>query len=200
MMDRSKTRPAILIGVTGSVDAMQLPQYIRAFRAGMECTITLILTPDALKFVNPDSLGLIVERVICGENPADWSADRPGKIAGAHDIMIVLPSTANTLAAAAHGTCQNRMTMMFLVGTFPILFFPVMGPTMWDKPVVQGNVNLVRKYGHKVFEPAWKEQYEPDFGRMYGHYTLPEPDVVLGHIKAALDEQDRAAATARKAG
>ncbi len=185
-MNETTHTTAILVGVTGSVDAMQLPLYIRTLRASLDCTISVILTPDALNFVNPDSLGLIVERVICGESPKDWSADRPGKIAGGHDIMIVLPATANTLAAAAHGTAQNRMTMMFLVGMFPVLFFPVMGPTMWTKPVVKNNVRLLREYGHTVIEPAWKEQYEPDFGRMYGHYTLPEPEVVVSHIKDAL--------------
>jgi phosphopantothenoylcysteine decarboxylase/phosphopantothenate--cysteine ligase len=74
--------------------------------------------------------------------------------------------------------------MMFLVATFPILFFPVMGPTIWDKPVVRRNVARIREDGHEVIEPAWREQYEPDFGRMYGHYTLPEPDDVLSIIKS----------------
>lgn len=197
-MNAQTKKPAILIGVTGSVDAMQLPLYIRTLRAKIDCTISVILTPDALSFVNPDSLGLIVERVICGESPKDWSADRPGKIAGAHDVMVVLPATANTLAAAAHGTAQNRMTMMFLVGVFPVLFFPVMGPTMWTKPVVKNNVRMLRDYGHTVIEPAWAEQYEPDFGRMYGHYTLPEPEVVISHIKDALEQsaEEPAIATA----
>ncbi|MFM0289308.1 flavoprotein [Paraburkholderia megapolitana] len=179
-------KPRILIGVTGSVDAMLLPQYIRAIRAGLDCSMSVILTPDAADFVNADSIGLIVERVISGESPKDWPTDRPGRIAGDHDLMIVLPATANTLAAAASGTSQNRLTMLILVGVFPIMFFPVMGPTMWEKPVVRRNVARIREDGHEVIEPAWREQYEPHYRRMYGHYTLPDPDVVLAHIKRKL--------------
>ena len=182
------TKPRILIGVTGSVDAMLLPVYIRAIRAGLDCSISVIFTPDATDFVNVDSVSLIVERVISGESPKDWATDRPGRIAADHDLMIVLPATANTLAAAAQGTSQNRMTMMFLVGTFPIVFFPVMGPTMWDKPVVRRNVARIREDGHEVIEPAWREQYEPHYKRMYGHYTLPEPEDVLGVIKSRLEK------------
>lgn len=189
-MDRIRTiettKPRILIGVTGSVDAMLLPTYVRAIRAGLDCSLTVILTPDATDFVNADSIGLIVERVICGESPKDWSTDRPGRIAADHDLMVVLPATANTLSAAAHGSSQNRLTMLFLVATFPILFFPVMGPTMWDKPVVRRNVARIREDGHEVIEPAWREQYEPHYKRMYGHYTLPEPDEVLSIIKSKL--------------
>ncbi|MFP8780104.1 flavoprotein [Hydrogenophaga sp. RWCD_12] len=181
------SRPRILIGVTGSVDAMQLPTYIRAIRAGMDCSLSVIFTPDATNFVNVDSIGLIVERVISGESPKDWETDRPGRIAAEHDLMIVMPATANTLAAAAQGTSQNRLTMMFLVAKFPIVFFPVMGPSMWDKPVVRRNVAQMREDGHDVVEPTWKEQYEPHYRRMYGHYSLPEPDQVLAIIKAKLE-------------
>jgi phosphopantothenoylcysteine decarboxylase/phosphopantothenate--cysteine ligase len=44
----------------------------------------------------------------------------------------------------------------------------------------------VRADGHTVIEPAWKEQYEPDYGRMYGHYTLPEPEDVVSAIREHL--------------
>lgn len=186
MSNTENSKPCILIGVTGSVDAMLVPTYIRAIREGMECSISVILTPDAINFVNPDSLSLIVERVICGESPKDWATDRPGLIAAAHDLMIVLPATANTLAAAATGTSMNRLTMMFLVGSFPIVFFPVMGPAMWDRPVVRRNVAAIREDGHEVIVPAWREQYEPHYGRMYGHYTLPDPADVLTVIRHKL--------------
>lgn len=179
-------KPRILIGVTGSVDAMLLPSYIRAIRAGMDCHLTVILTPDAAHFVSVDSIALIVERVICGESPKDWSTDRPGLVASQHDLMIVLPATANTLSAAAHGSSQNRLTMMFLVMNSPIVFFPVMGPSIWGRPAVRRNVAQLREDGHEVIEPAWREQYEPAFGRMYGHYTLPEPDEVLAIIQNRL--------------
>jgi phosphopantothenoylcysteine synthetase/decarboxylase len=180
------SKPRLLIGVTGSVDAMLLPTYIREIRSGLHCSISVILTPEATNFVCVDSIALIVERVIYGESPKDWSTDRPGRVAADHDLMIVLPATANTLSAVAHGSSQNRLTMLVLVATFPVIFFPVMGPSMWDKPVVRRNVARIREDGHDVIDPAWREQYEPDFGRMYGHYTLPDPEQVLSVIKDKL--------------
>ena len=179
-------RPRILIGVTGSVDAILVPAQIRAIKSAIDCSISVILTPDALSFVNPDGISLITERVIHGESPEDWATDRPGMIAAAHDLMIVLPATANTLSAAAAGSSMNRLTMMFLVGDFPIVFFPVMGPSMWDRPVVRRNVALIREDGHEVMEPTWREQFEPRYGRMVGHYTLPEPAAVIAVIRRKL--------------
>lgn len=45
---------------------------------------------------------------MAGESPSDWPTDKPSRLAADHDLMLVLPATANILSAAATGAAPNR--------------------------------------------------------------------------------------------
>jgi phosphopantothenoylcysteine synthetase/decarboxylase len=180
------TKPSILIGVTGSLDSTLLPSYLRAIKDNFDCTLTVIMTPNATNFLKAESIALYVDRVISGESPKDWPTDKPGRIAAEHDLLIVLPATANTLSAVANGSSQNRLTTVILAATFPVLFFPVMGGPMWDKAAVRRNVAQIREDGYEVVEPVWREHYDPLLQRIHGHHSLPSPEEVLSIIKSRL--------------
>lgn len=184
-MEKS-TKPRILIGVTGSLDSTLLPNYLRAIKDGLDCTLTVLMTPNATNFLKPESVALYVDRVISGENPKDWPTDKPGRIVAEHELLVVLPATANTLSAVANGSSQNRLTTVILAATFPVLFFPVMGGPMWKKAAVRRNVAQTREDGYEVFEPVWRDHYDPLLQRIHGHYSLPSPEEVLSIIKSRL--------------
>lgn len=179
-------KPRILIGVTGSLDSTLLPNYLRAIKDGLDCTLTVLMTPNATNFLKPESVALYVDRVISGENPKDWPTDKPGRIVAEHELLVVLPATANTLSAVANGSSQNRLTTVILAATFPVLFFPVMGGPMWKKAAVRRNVAQTREDGYEVFEPVWRDHYDPLLQRIHGHYSLPSPEEVLSIIKSRL--------------
>ncbi|WP_405117507.1 flavoprotein (plasmid) [Phaeobacter sp. BS23] len=172
-------RPRILIGVTGSLDATMLPLYLRAIKNEIDCELTALFTPTATKFVNMDAIALFLDRVISGDNPKDWPTDKPGRIVADHDILAILPTTANTLSAIAHGSSQNRLTTVILAATFPVLLFPVMGGPMWEKLAVRRNVSQLREDGYEVFEPVWRENYDPLLKIQHGHHSLPDPEQVV---------------------
>lgn len=180
-------KPRILIGVSGSLDSTLLPNYLRVIKDNLDCTVTVMMTPNATNFIKPEAIALFVERVVCGERPQDWTTDKPGRLAAEHDIMLVLPTTANTLAAIANGFSGNRLTTVVLAATFPVLLFPVMGAPMWDKPAVRRNVAQARADGYEIVEPVWCEHFDPLLGRMHGHHSLPSPEQVLALLQERLD-------------
>ncbi|WP_186395671.1 flavoprotein [Stappia sp. TSB10GB4] len=178
--------PRLLVGVSGSLDSTLLPGYLRAIREAMACSITALLTPTATKFINPASTALFVDRLICGDDPKDWPTDKPGRIVLDHDLLIVLPATANTLSAVANGSSLNRLTTVILAATFPVAFFPVMGGPMWEKPAVRRNVARMREDGYAVIEPVWREHFDPLMDKMHGHFSLPDPDDVVAVVRGLL--------------
>lgn len=178
--------PRILVGVSGSLDSTLLPIYLRAVREAMACTVTALLTPTATKFINAASTALFVDRLICGDDPKDWPTDKPGRIVLDHDLLIVLPATANTLSAVANGSSLNRLTTVILAATFPVALFPVMGGPMWEKPAVRRNVAQAREDGYLVVEPVWREHFDPLMGKMHGHFSLPDPADVVSVVKGML--------------
>lgn len=180
------TPPRILIGVTGSLDSTLLPNYLRAIKDNLDCGLTVLMTPNATNFLRAEAIALFADRVISGERPQDWTTDKPGRIAAEHDLMLVLPATANTLGAVANGLSGNRLTTVILAATMPVLFFPVMGGPMWAKASVQRNVARIRADGYEIVEPVWTEHLDPMLQRVHGHHSLPSPEQVLAIVRARL--------------
>ncbi|MFT2788944.1 flavoprotein [Serratia sp. T13T92] len=176
----------ILIGATGSVDITYLPEYLKAIKKNINCSLTVLMTRQAEQFIPEETLGLWADRVIAGEKPADWPSDKPSKIVADHDIMAVLPATANTLASVAQGAAPNRLTTVVLAADFPVLFFPVMGAVMWEKAAVRRNVNQLREDGYEMIQPVWHENYDTALQRMVGHPSLPSVDEVVKLLTARL--------------
>lgn len=194
MQTNQHAKPRILIGITGSLDATLVPAYLRAIKDNLDCRLSVLMTPNATNFLKPEPLALLADRVISGERPEDWATDRPGRIAAEHDLLLVLPCTANTLAAVANGASGNRLTTVILAATFPVLLFPVMGGPMWAKAAVRRNVARLREDGYQVVEPTWREHHDAHFDRAHGHHSLPSPEQVLALLRERLPVSARRAA------
>lgn len=182
-----KSKARILVGVTGSVDITLLPKYLQTIKAGIDCTLTVLMTRTAETFLPATTVALFADRVISGEDPKDWPTDKPSRIVADHDILMVFPATANTLANAATGAAPNRLSTIILAANFPVLFFPVMGAVMWEKPAVRRNVAQLRSDGYQVVEPVWHENYDVSLQKMVGHPSLPEATDLVSILRDSLD-------------
>jgi phosphopantothenoylcysteine synthetase/decarboxylase len=91
---------------------------------------------SARQFLPEHTVALHAERVVTGDDPARWPTDNQAALALSHDAVLVLPSTANMLAAAASGAAPNLLGGIILAAPGPVVFFPVASPTMWAKPAI----------------------------------------------------------------
>ncbi|KMJ47043.1 flavoprotein [Xenorhabdus khoisanae] len=176
----------ILIGATGSVDIALLPKYLSAIKATIDCTLTVLMTNSATTFLPASTVALYADRVISGESPHDWPTDKPSRIVADHDVMAILPATANTMAAVAQGAAPNRLTTVVLASTFPVLFFPVMGSVMWEKKATLRNIAQLQEDGYFVIDPVWHENFDASLQRMVGHPSLPDIETVISLLKQHL--------------
>ncbi|MGW6603194.1 flavoprotein [Streptomyces sp. NPDC055036] len=180
----------ILIGGTGSIAVTRLPSYVEAMRRQMtDSTFTVLLTHTATSFISPEGLALFAERVVSGESPTDWPTDKPSRLAADHNILVVLPATAHTLASAAGGAAPNRLMTVALSVDCPVVYFPVMGARIWHKPAVQRNIARIRKDGGLVNEPEWHDGFDPATGTASHHPGLPSPESVATVIEDLLAKQ-----------
>ncbi|MEQ1964149.1 flavoprotein [Xenorhabdus khoisanae] len=179
-------KPRILIGATGSVDITLLPKYLSAIKATIDCTLTVLMTNSATTFLPASTVALYADRVISGESPHDWSTDKPSRIVADHDVMAILPATANTMAAVAQGAAPNRLTTVVLASTFPVLFFPVMGSVMWEKKATLRNIAQLQEDDYFVIDPVWHENFDASLQRMVGHPSLPDIETVISLLKQHL--------------
>ena len=94
------------------------------------------------------------------------------------DLVMIAPSTANVCAKLAHGLADDMLTTTVLACTCPKLIAPAMNTHMYENPVTQDNLEILRRYGWEVIAPA--------SGRLacgaVGAGKLPEPQDLLQYI------------------
>lgn len=186
----------LLLGVTGGIAAYRALELARlATKAGHG--VRVLMTPAATRFVGAASFeGIIGAPVLVSE----WDRDEmrgawPGETMPSHtpighlalaercDAFLVAPASANTIAKLAAGAADSMLTTSFLACDAPRLIAPAMNDRMYRDAATQRNLDLLRERGVEVIEP--------DKGPLasrgeYGTGRLPQPDVLLARIEAAL--------------
>jgi phosphopantothenoylcysteine synthetase/decarboxylase len=176
----------LLIGASGSGAVAFLPMYLSALRAEFSGRVTVLMTHSATTFLPASTMALFADRVVTAEDPATWARTNHVSLADEHDAFMVLPATANTLAAVAIGGAPNQLTTTVLEFPSPAVFFPVMSAHMWAKASVQRNVSRLRSDGHEVVDPAEGPRYDVSLGRIVTGPTPPTPPQFVSKVAERL--------------
>ena len=153
----------ILVGVSGSIAAVEVPRIIRELirhgadvRAVMSPEATRIITAEALEFAtgHPPVVQLTgnVEHVTF-LGPGEERAD----------LYLIAPATANTISKIAHGIDDTPVTSFASValgGGVPMLIAPAMHAHMGLNPAVRESLEKLRSWGVGVVQGASAEGEE----------------------------------------
>ena len=175
-MLRGKT---ILLGVSSSIAAYKAAGLASAL-VKQHANVEVVMTENATKFVTP----LVFEQ-LTGRRAMVDTFDRNFShqvehisLATRTDLVIVAPATANVAAKLAHGLADDMLTTSILACKCPKLIAPAMNTNMYENPVTQDNLDILRRYGWEVIEPA--------SGRLAcgttGKGKMPEPEDLMQHI------------------
>jgi len=151
----------IVLGVTGSVAAIKSSEIARELmRHGAD--VTVVMTHMAQKIVHPYAL--------------EWSTGNPvvteltGQIehvqlGGEHpdraDLILIAPSTANTISKAATGIDDTPVTTLLTTAIgadIPIIIAPAMHASMYKHPIINENIEKLQSIGIKVLMPRMEEE------------------------------------------
>ena len=147
--------PRILLGVTGSIAAFRAADLASAMvQEGWE--VHAILTADGARFITPLTLAALTHRPV---HTSLWEEGDGGRmthldLAGAADVIVVAPASADCLARAAHGMAGDVLGAVLLATRAPILFVPAMNSHMWQHPATQANVEILKSRGAGWVGPA----------------------------------------------
>lgn len=165
----------LLIGVSGSVAALNLPSYLYAMRAAGVAQIVAVLTVTAESFLPAGSLRLLCDGVYTERDHGR------GHVALGRwpDRILVLPATAHLLGCVAAGLAPSLLATTLLATETPITFVPAMNSTMWRKAAVRRNVTTLRADGHQVLDPVPGAAFEVASRAIVASLALPPPELVL---------------------
>ena len=169
----------VLLGVTGGIAAYKAAALASAL-VKLHATVEVVMTQNATQFVTP----LTFEQLTGRRTMVD-TFDRNFNhqvehiaLADRTDLVIIAPATANVCAKLAHGLADDMLTTTVLACRCPKLIAPAMNTNMYDNPVTQDNLDLLRRYLWDVIEPA--------SGRLacgaVGKGKMPEPETLVQHI------------------
>lgn len=169
----------VLLGVTGGIAAYKAAALASALVKQHAC-VEVVMTAHATEFITP----LTFEQLTGNRTMVD-TFDRNFvhqvehiSLAQRTDLVIIAPATANVCAKLAHGLADDMLTTTVLACKCPKLVAPAMNTNMYKNPVTQDNLEILRRYGWQVIEPAC--------GRLacgaVGAGKMPEPELLLQYI------------------
>ncbi len=143
----------ILIGLTGGIAAYKICELIRMFKRN-NANVRVICTPNALNFVTKLTLQNLSQNEV-GIEEFEVEDFKPEHISYADeaDIMVIAPTTANTISKIANGICDNLLTSVVCAFKKPVIIAPAMNCNMWENPVIQANIKKLSSLGYKILEP-----------------------------------------------
>ncbi|PRW44355.1 G8 domain-containing [Chlorella sorokiniana] len=180
-------RPRVLLAATGSVATIKLAQLAQLLLQFAD--VKVIATKAALYFVEEADLPPACRPLLGDED--EWRQWRAVGDPVVHielrrwaDAFVIAPLSANTLAKAANGLCDNLVTCVVRAWDFgkPLLLAPAMNTFMWDSPFTAQHLAAVTALGATVVPPVSKRLACGDVGT--GGMAAPED--IAAACRAAL--------------
>ena len=166
----------VVLGVTGGIAAYKMPNLASTL-VKLGCNVQVLMTQNATQFITA-----VTFETLTGNKALVDTFDRNFSFQVEHiavadqaDLVMIAPATANVIAKLAHGLADDMLTTTVLACNCPKIVVPAMNTKMYENPVTQDNLNILRRYSWEVVEPA--------SGYLacgaVGKGKLPEPEVLL---------------------
>ena len=169
----------VLLGVTGGIAAYKAAALASAL-VKQHAAVEVVMTKNATEFITPLTFEQLTgRRTMVNTFDRNFSHQVEHiSLAERTDLVIIAPATANVCAKLAHGLADDMLTTTVLACRCPKLIAPAMNTNMYENPMTQDNLEILRRYGWEVIEPA--------SGRLacgaVGKGKMPEPEDLLQHI------------------
>lgn len=169
----------VLLGITGGIAAYKAA-YLASALVKLHASVEVVMTRNATEFIAPLTFEQLTGNKVMVDTFDRNFVHQVEHIALADrtDLVMIAPATANVCAKLAHGLADDMLTTTVLACTCPKLIAPAMNTHMYENPVTQDNLEILRRYGWEVITPA--------SGRLacgaVGAGKLPEPQDLLQYI------------------
>ena len=138
----------VVLGVTGGIAAYKAAELCRLLvKAGAK--VQVVMTAAACEFITPLTMQTLSAREVLRDLFAGGPAAKIDhiEIAGAADLIIVAPATADAIARFAAGMANDLLAAVVLATKAPILLAPAMNTNMWENPITQENLARLCRSG-----------------------------------------------------
>lgn len=169
----------IILGITGSIAAYKAAILTRLLiKEG--ANVKVIVTPLAKEFITPVTLATLSKNtVLCDffeKNNGAWNSHI--KLGLWADLMLIAPTTANTIAKMAYGIADNLLLTTYLSVQCPVMIVPAMDTNMYMHIATQSNIELLKQRGVYFIEPSSGELASG----LIGKGRMQEPEKIVEQV------------------
>lgn len=144
----------IVVGICGGIAAFKaagLVSQLRQRGADVHC----IMTEHAAKLVTPITFGELSGNDVTVDmfaNINKWDVEHIA-LAKLADLFLVAPATADIIGKVANGIADDMLSTTIMATKAKVLFVPSMNTNMYENPIVQENIEKLKKFGYEFVEP-----------------------------------------------
>lgn len=149
----------IILGVTGSIAAIMSVKLARELiRNGAE--VQAVMTDSAREIIHPQSLKYATGNRVIKKITGEIEHVREVGEKNEADLLLIAPSTANTIGKIASGIDDTPVTTFATTAMstqVPITIVPAMHESMLEQPIVSENIDYLKKNEANFVEPKLEE-------------------------------------------
>lgn len=176
----------IVLGITGSIAAYKSAVLTRLLiKKGAE--VQIVITPSGKEFITPVTLSALSGKPVVSEfftaNDGTWHSHV--ELGLWADAMLIAPATASSLGKMANGIADNMLITTYLSMKAPVFVAPAMDLDMFKHVSTQRNIELLKKDGVHIIEPAEGELAS----HLEGKGRMEEPENIVKIVADFFEEK-----------
>jgi phosphopantothenoylcysteine synthetase/decarboxylase len=175
----------IVIGITAGIAIYKVCSLIRELKK-VGFNIKCIMTENATKLVSPLLFQELSENKVYTQMFSEYEyTPTHVSLSDWADLIVVVPCSCNTISKLATGKTEDLLTCTIYATDLKktkVLLCPSMNSNMWEHPVTQQNVDLLKKIGYYLLEPEEGEL----LCKKKGVGKLPPVEKIVKYIKKLL--------------
>ena len=145
------------------------------------------MTKNATHFINPIAFESLTNTKCLVE-----TFDRNFQFHVAHvsltdkaDAMLIAPASANIIGKIANGIADDMLSTTVMACNKPVIISPAMNTKMFNNPILQDNLDKLRRFGYEIVQPAT--------GHLAcgtsGAGKMPSEEVLVAHLERAIAKE-----------
>lgn len=173
------TGKTVVLGVTGSIAAYKIANLTRML-VKLHCDVHVLMTQNATNFINPITFETLTKHkclIDTFDRNFEYSVEHVA-LAKAADVVMIAPASANVIGKIANGIADDMLTTTVMACPCKKIVSPAMNHNMFHNPIVQDNIEKLRKYDYEIVEPAHGMLANGDMG----DGRMPDEELLLEYI------------------
>ncbi|MDE5569224.1 MAG: bifunctional phosphopantothenoylcysteine decarboxylase/phosphopantothenate--cysteine ligase CoaBC, partial [Ruminococcus sp.] len=164
---------------SGSIAAYKMCNVARMLtKLGAEVHVSM--TSNATNFVHPLTFETLTQNkclIDTFDRNFQYSVEHVA-IAKKADVVLIAPATANVIGKIANGIADDMLTTTVMACTCKKIISPAMNHNMYHNPIVQENIEKLRRFGYEIIEPVRGMLANRDTG----DGKLPDEETLVEYI------------------